>query len=186
MNIFVFETTPCKNSGYLRAFSLKLFSHCGISWLFWSNNYHENKERKNAIYPYNKVSTSFKVLLQNCSLAHSDGTSGSRSFLSFVKQYLLVRLNYLLITQTLNFLRLSSLWLSWLWLPFHVSLIGCLHRGWKFPFFFPEGYKMLCRDFEAQINLCKVKEKASELRDGHDIHVSGSFEVFENIGMRSM
>lgn len=102
MNIFVFETTPCKNSGYLRAFSLKLFSQCGISWLFWNNNYHENNERKNAIYPYNKVSTSFKVLLQNCSLAHSDGTSGSRSFLSFVKQYLLVRLNYLLITQTLN------------------------------------------------------------------------------------
>ena len=31
-----------------------------------------------------------------------------------------------------------------------------------------------------------VKEKASELRDGHDIHVTESFEVFENIGMRSM
>ena len=45
---------------------------------------------------------------------------------------------------------------------------------------------MLCRDFEAQINLCKLKEKASELRDGHDIHVTESFEVFENIGMRSM
>ena len=45
---------------------------------------------------------------------------------------------------------------------------------------------MLCRDFEAQINLCKVKEKASELRDGHDIHVTESFEVFEKIGMRSM
>ena len=45
---------------------------------------------------------------------------------------------------------------------------------------------MLCRDFEVQINLYKVKEKASELQNGHDIHVTQSFEVFENIDMRSM